>query len=226
MNSLTFLYRLPIFLAFRVGEWTWVDTSTAIAGLSEIVDRCDKTALDTGLYSSAQIQDARLAVVAFIDEKVNLAIKVSAAGIHRYNDWLTTTLGVQILKHGVAGQRFFDRLTPLIDPNLELSTGDAALLELFTLCLQLGFKGQYNKKPEELENRRKDCLMRLADAESNKVQRPLFAPILVHPHRGTRRALWSIIGSAILVLVIYTALVLYGVDLISRVHIIATEVAR
>lgn len=79
------------------------------------------------------IDDARYAVIALIDETV-----LSVPGASR-DYWLTRPLQLELFGEALAGEQFYVRCQRL------LSTGAAAweVLEVYYLCLSLGFEGKY-----------------------------------------------------------------------------------
>ena len=82
---------------------------------------------------SADIKDARFAIVAFLDEAI------VASNWDGRPAWVARPLQVQLYGQAVAGEEFFDRLDRL--------KADAALrnevLEIYYLCMALGFKGKF-----------------------------------------------------------------------------------
>lgn len=79
------------------------------------------------------IQSAKYALAAFIDEVV-----ITSNWEGRLA-WMGKTLQLQFFGEHLAGEGFFKRLQDLmVSPHKNL-----ALLEVYYLCLQLGFKGRY-----------------------------------------------------------------------------------
>lgn len=117
---------------------------------------------------SSDIKDARFAIVAFLDEAIvgsNWAGRVA---------WVAKPLQVQLYGKAVAGEEFFERLNML--------KADAALrndvLEVYYLCLALGFKGKYQvmgaSGQNELRIQIEDTYSRLRAAA--KKQSPMLSP--------------------------------------------------
>lgn len=94
--------------------------------------RRDATA--TG-YPPEDIDDAEFAVVAFLDEAI-----LNSNDPAR-NEWEKQTLGVEMFGGAVAGEVFYDR----IEAYRKRSDSQrlASLLEVYLLCLLLGFEGRY-----------------------------------------------------------------------------------
>lgn len=82
---------------------------------------------------AADIKDARFAVVAFLDETI-----IGSEWSEKMS-WIAKPLQVQLYGQAVAGKEFFERLDRI--------KADAVLrhsvLEVYYLCLALGFKGKY-----------------------------------------------------------------------------------
>jgi type VI secretion system protein ImpK len=80
-----------------------------------------------------QAQAAMFALVAFVDETVLLA------DFPLRSEWMSYPLQLEMFQTNVAGIEFYDRLS-----NLLLNTqANADVIEIYYLCLLLGFKGRY-----------------------------------------------------------------------------------
>ncbi len=87
-------------------------------------------------YSQEDIELATFAVIAFVDESIlNLRNPIFA-------DWPRQPLQEERYGHHVAGEIFFQNLQKLLLRND--STQLADLLEVYYLCLMLGFAGRYS----------------------------------------------------------------------------------
>ncbi len=87
-------------------------------------------------YSSDDIELATFAVVAFLDESIlNLRIPVFA-------DWPRQPLQEERYGHHMAGEIFFQNLQKLLTRQDSQETAD--VLEVYQLCLLLGFAGKYS----------------------------------------------------------------------------------
>jgi type IV/VI secretion system ImpK/VasF family protein len=90
----------------------------------------------TGIgYPPEDIDDAEFAVVAFLDEVILNSDDPSRPL------WEKKTLGVEMFGEAAAGELFYDRIESYRKRND--SHGLAALLEIYLLCLLLGFQGRY-----------------------------------------------------------------------------------
>lgn len=98
-----------------------------------------RTAVDTGRnrgYSQEDIELATFAVIAFIDESIlNLRHPIFA-------DWPRQPLQEERYGHHVAGEIFFQNLQKLLTRTDSPQLAD--LLEVYYLCLLLGFAGRYS----------------------------------------------------------------------------------
>jgi type VI secretion system protein ImpK len=84
-----------------------------------------------------QIDAIKFALVAFIDETVLSPTN----DFPLRKEWEQLPLQLEYFGEHLAGVKFFDRLAGLLDqPEKEA----ADLVEVYYLCLQLGFKGKYN----------------------------------------------------------------------------------
>jgi type VI secretion system protein ImpK len=86
------------------------------------------------------VQLAKFAVVAFLDESV-LSCKSPV-----FSDWARKPLQAELYSHQLAGEVFFQELQKILKRSDSPQTAD--LLEVYCLCLLLGFKGQYASEGE------------------------------------------------------------------------------
>lgn len=101
----------------------------------EALQDAQKEAITAG-YSAREARHAEFAVVAFLDEAI-LALKDPAR-----DAWAKQTLCVQLFNEANAGEVFFQRLDEL--KGQTESSGLADVLEVYLLCLLLGFEGMYS----------------------------------------------------------------------------------
>ena len=132
--------------------------------LVEMFNAAEREAKRLALPDDA-VQQARYAVAAFLDEMI-----LSVPSPHR-DAWSARPLQYEFFREHVAGVEFFNRLETLrraLPPNKDL-------LEVFYLCLVLGFEGQY-----KLQGREK--LKDLIDGLAREIQpKPGEIPLL-SPH--------------------------------------------
>jgi type VI secretion system protein ImpK len=115
----------------------------------------DQQARNQG-YNAEDIKLAIFAVVAFVDESVlNLRLPVFA-------DWPRRPLQEELFGHHIAGEIFFKNLQELLSKSGSQDLAD--LLEVYLMCLLLGFAGRYS-----LEDRGE--LRAIANAADEKIRR-------------------------------------------------------
>ena len=86
--------------------------------------------------SHKQMQDVKYALVAFIDETILLP----ANRFDLRHEWEKYPLQLEHFNDHYAGERFFQRLDALMKNLAE----DADVVEVYYLCLLLGYKGKYS----------------------------------------------------------------------------------
>jgi type VI secretion system protein ImpK len=111
------------------------DAESFRAHLKQLIARADQDARQAG-YSQGDVRYALYAVVAFVDE----SILNSAQPMFR--DWPRRPLQDELFGGHVGGEAFFQYLQQLMtrDPSQDL----ADVLEVYLLCLLLGFQGRYS----------------------------------------------------------------------------------
>lgn len=90
-------------------------------------------------YPHAQIQAVKFALAAFVDETA------LAANFPLRDEWEKYPLQLEYFGEHLAGNRFFERLDELLRQPQE----NAEAVEVYYLCLLLGFKGRYSIFYEE-----------------------------------------------------------------------------
>ncbi len=122
------------------------------------------------------VEEAKYALAAFIDEVI-----VSTPNNCR-EDWASEPLQAQFFNDHSAGEHFFTRLEALIGDmrrNLEA-------LEVFYLCLGLGFQGRYRVEGQELLPNVVRNLLRRIEAVKGKPPQSLSPSAYVQPGLGNR----------------------------------------
>jgi type VI secretion system protein ImpK len=99
-----------------------------------IVDVLDRMvgAARAARVSEAEIAEARYALVAFIDEQI-----LKSAWPGRV-EWMNQPLQLALYREVTAGENFFARMRALLNHG-----GHEEALEIYYLCLALGFRGAY-----------------------------------------------------------------------------------
>ncbi len=104
------------------------------ANMRGVLKKAEQDALANG-YSPEDARLATFAVVAFLDE----SLLASADAV--FGDWKRMPLQQEMFKTGNAGEEFFRGLELLMKRPDSPSLAD--LLEVYHLCLLLGFRGRY-----------------------------------------------------------------------------------
>jgi type VI secretion system protein ImpK len=119
----------------RSGRQTVTDPAVFRKQVIDALKMADQQARNQG-YNAEDIKLAIFAVVAFVDESVlNLRLPVFA-------DWPRRPLQEELFGHHVAGEIFFKNLQDLLGKNDSQDLAD--LLEVYLMCLLLGFAGRYS----------------------------------------------------------------------------------
>ncbi len=84
-------------------------------------------------YGEQQVQAVKFALVAFVDETM------LTAKFPRREDWEKYPLQLKLFGEHLAGNKFFDRLEEL----LKQGNSELDVVEVYYLCLLLGYKGKY-----------------------------------------------------------------------------------
>lgn len=119
----------------RTGRQTVTDPAVFRQQVIDALKAADQQARNQG-YASEDIKLAIFAVVAFVDESIlNLRLPVFA-------DWPRRPLQEELFGHHVAGEIFFTNLQQLLGKSDSQDLAD--LLEVYLMCLLLGFAGRYS----------------------------------------------------------------------------------
>jgi type VI secretion system protein ImpK len=133
--ALAFQEILTVSERLRSGRQAVTDAATFRHHILEGLKGADQQARGQG-YTAEDIKLAVFAVVAFVDESVlNLRNEVFA-------DWPRRPLQEELFGHHIAGEIFFKNLQELLTRNDSQELAD--VLEVYHLCLLLGFAGRYS----------------------------------------------------------------------------------
>jgi len=147
--------------------------------------------------------DAKLAifaVVAFLDESVLSSSNPAFA------NWPRLPLQAELYGHQLAGELFFQELQKVLSRNDSVETAD--LLEVYYLCLLLGFKGRYAAGGDlhSVKAAAQEKIRRVrgpAGALSPRGAIPADAVRLAHSDPWVRRLGWSALGAALSALILF-----------------------
>lgn len=119
----------------RSGRQAVQDAESFRYGIREALKSAGEESRRRG-YVGEDIQLAIFAVVAFLDESIlNLQNPIFA-------DWPRRPMQEELFGHHVAGEIFFQNLTKITARDETQETAD--LLEVYYLCMLLGFAGKYS----------------------------------------------------------------------------------
>jgi type VI secretion system protein ImpK len=139
----------------------------------EILDRIEERLRVSGL-SHSDVSDVVFALVAFLDESV-----VSSDWEFKA-DWLVNPLQFRRFGREDAGEEFFTRLTAIRGER----TVRADVLQVYYLCLALGFKGRYALMPD----RELDALRTDVGSQLRRLERREYSPLAPHGRAGEELA--------------------------------------
>jgi type VI secretion system protein ImpK len=103
-----------------------------------LLDNMERSCRDSGI-APEDIQMVKFALVAFIDETINTSDWVQK------ESWLSNPLQLDLFNRLDAGEEFFTRLDQL----RERPQANAEVLELYYMCMVLGFRGKYQLHEKE-----------------------------------------------------------------------------
>ena len=116
------------------------DPSTLKSKAVEMFDGFEQNSRSLGI-DNEKIRQAKFALVAFLDETI-----ISSNWL-RKDEWLSEPLQIKLFDTFNAGEEFFTNLHNL----RQRASSNKDVLEVYYLCLTLGFKGMYQlQSPEKL----------------------------------------------------------------------------
>ena len=143
--------------------------------------------------ADGDLAEARYALVAFIDEQIMRSDWAGRA------DWMTRPLQLELYRENTAGENFFVRLRAL------LRAGDRPVaIEIYYLCLVLGFQGAYRDSGEP------QALEKFTRAARDQLRKVLPDPAKVSPHakpKGSTRSVKTGWGPLIVIAASSAALI-------------------
>ena len=166
--------------------------------IATLLEDMERKGAELGLQKR-DLDDAKYAIVAFIDEQL---FRAPWGG---RQEWMLEPLQLMYFNENTAGEGFFERLD-----QLERDPGRLHVLEIFYLCLTLGFQGKYAVRGG-------DGLGAIVDRIASMLARATPHGEMLSPHgipadagRGGRRkeAPVLVIGGAVVALAIVVAVVL------------------
>jgi type VI secretion system protein ImpK len=200
--ALTFQEVLTAIVRVRFGRQAVQNADAFRAHIKDSLRRAAQEAIEFG-YAQEDVQLALYAVVAFIDESI------LNSGQPVFADWPRQPLQEELFGGHVAGESFFDNLQRVMARTDFIRAAD--LLEVFYLCLLLGYKGRYAVSGGDLRG--------IMAAVWDKIQRirgvsPALSPrwtlpadvvLSAQPDAWAKRLQWVAIGCLALVLLLFGA---------------------
>ncbi len=132
--ALAFQEVFTIIVRVRYNRQAVTNAESFRAEMKKLLRVAEQEARSRG-YSAEDVKQVIFAVVAFLDESV-LSSRNPA-----FADWPRLPLQAELFGHQLAGEIFFQELQKVLNRSDSHETSD--LLEVYSLCLLLGFKGRY-----------------------------------------------------------------------------------
>lgn len=156
-ENLAYIYQqiLTVIVRVRSNRQAVSDANTFRANILSGLRATEKDAIKKA-YAPDDIRTATLAAVAFLDESIlnsNLPV---------FSSWQSMPLQEEMFGHHVAGETFFENLEKLLARPDSHDVAD--VLEVYALCLLLGYKGRYGLSGPE-------ATRPLADSAMEKIRR-------------------------------------------------------
>ncbi len=135
-ENLAYIYQqiLTVIVRVRQNRQSVSDANAFRANIQAGLRSAEKDAVKKA-YAPEDIRTATLAVVAFLDESIlNSSNPV-------FSSWHSMPLQEEMFGHHVAGETFFENLDKLMSRSDSHDVAD--VLEVYVLCLLMGYKGRY-----------------------------------------------------------------------------------
>ena len=140
--ALVFQEMFTVIVRLRSNRQAVTDAEQFRANMRGALKRAEQEAMARG-YGSEEVRLASFAVVAFLDESVLNSRKPV------FDDWARKPMQEELFGVHMAGEIFFQKIDQLLAHRDSRELAD--LLEVFELCLLLGYKGRYSLSgPEAL----------------------------------------------------------------------------
>ena len=192
------------------------DSESFRAQIREALRTAEQTSRQRG-YSADEVRLAIYAVVAFLDETV------LRSGNPVFSRWPGKPLQEEIFGGNVAGETFFQNLENLLRANDSPNVAD--LLEVYDLCLLLGYQGRYTVGGQgELDAMKRAIAAKIERIRGPEPLAPRWAPVAgattsTSGDPMVRTLLWVACGCAMVALVLF---VVFKITLSSGVSTVRT----
>jgi type VI secretion system protein ImpK len=220
--AIVFQNLLTVIVRLRANRQVINDAQAFRAQMQNALRAAEKEGIGK-LYPPEDVRLATFAIVAFLDESILNSANPA------FSDWARMPLQEEMFGHHRAGEIFFENIERLL--SRADSHGVADLLEVYSLCVLLGYKGKYGLNDQ-------DSVRPVLDAIAEKIRRirgplPGLSPAWAIPE-GTikaseadpwirRLAIGALAGVFIALLFFVLFKILLGGDA-SRVHALAAFV--
>jgi len=163
--ALTFQEMLTVIVRLRANRQVVNDAESFRGNMRAALKQAGTEAASQG-YNADYIKFASFAVIAFLDESI------LNSGNPVFADWPRRPLGEELFGSHLAGEIFFQGLERLLTAKDSTELGD--LLEVYYLCLLVGYRGRYGVSGPESPRA-------IMDAIGDKIRRirgplPPFSP--------------------------------------------------
>jgi type VI secretion system protein ImpK len=183
--------------------------------ITELLKEMDSKARSVG-FSGEEIKLAQYALVVFLDE-------VILGSLWQERDlWEEEPLQLELYGKNTGGEDFFREIEKIL--NADYGTSD--LIEVYYLCLVLGFEGDYVDDQEKLRNTKEKLLgsLRTRPGQDNNLSPSWRPPEEALLKEKKRFGQWLIpVGSIALVVIIY---VIYFFLVDSQVDEVARQISE
>ena len=132
--ALSFQDAFTVTVRLRTNRQAASDAHAFRQHVKQLLFGADSDARTAG-YDPDSVRQAVYAIVAFLDESVLNSAQAMFA------DWARQPLQEEVFGEHLAGEEFFERLDTLLAQQDSQEVAD--LLEVYLLCLLLGFRGRY-----------------------------------------------------------------------------------
>jgi type VI secretion system protein ImpK len=136
VENLAYIYQqiLTVIVRVRLSRQAVSDANAFRANIQSGLRSAEKDAVKRA-YTADDIRTATLAVVAFLDESI------LSSSNPVFSSWQSMPLQEEMFGHHVAGETFFDNLEKLMSRPDSYDAAD--VLEVYAICLLMGYKGRY-----------------------------------------------------------------------------------
>ncbi|NNF25903.1 MAG: DotU family type IV/VI secretion system protein [Gemmatimonadetes bacterium] len=144
-----------VLVRLRAGRQIGSDSDSFRTHVKALLTAAHKDLVGAG-YSEDSIRLAIYAYVAFLDESI------LGSGQAMFSGWSRQPLQEEVFGDHTAGETFFQNLVTLLERPATTDTCD--VIEVYQLCLLVGFKGRYREDPLQLERFQEAARQRIEGA--------------------------------------------------------------